>query len=108
MLVAVGCSPGPTPTQGEWLGEQVGFHLEDGQLSAWWVQGMYCEGADLSAVGGSTCVRVPTGISTSEAQLQGSSFTAAFGDLTLHGTFVSPEAVEGSWSLSSDNCCTAD
>jgi uncharacterized protein YkwD len=96
----------PTPTEGDWRGEQAGFHLEGGVMSAWWVQGMYCEGADLSAVGGQTCVRVPSGTAGASVPVLGASFAANFGDLSVAGTFVSGQRVEGTWSLSAESCCS--
>ena len=107
VLAACGGNSGPVPTQGEWLGEQVGFHLEDGELSNWWVLGMYCEGDDLTAIGGSTCVRVPSDASGTTTTLAGSTFSVTLGDLVLQGTFVSDVEIAGTWRIASDSCCTA-
>ena len=95
------------PTQGEWRGEQVGFFLEAGELSAWSLQGMYCEGADLSGVGSQRCIRVPADVSSTTLTIAGGQFAGSFGELTLAGAFTTPEHVQGTWSLVGQGCCSA-
>jgi uncharacterized protein YkwD len=96
-------SPSASPIAGEWRGEQVAFHLEEGVLSGWWLQGMYCE----ATVGASSCLAAPSGIASASATLVDGTFSLNLADLTVTGTFLSQEAVEGTWSIQAPDCCSA-
>ena len=91
------------PTPGEWRGDQAAFHLENDLLTGWWLQGMYCE-AD---AGAPTCLATPIGVPTASAELDNNGFVLSLGDLTLQGTFVTQERVEGVWLMDAPGCCTA-
>jgi uncharacterized protein YkwD len=92
------------PIQGEWLGDQAGFHLENERLDGWWLQGMYCEVDD----GPSSCLATPTGVPTASAALVDDTFVLHLGDLTLSGSFLTREQVEGTWFIDAPGCCSAN
>lgn len=105
LLVACGSSAPPTtPTQGEWFGEHVSFHLEGGQLSGWSLQGTYCE---VTGTEGSACMGLPSGAAGTTVALDGDSFEATFGDVRVRGTFVESEEAEGTWAVDASGCCAA-